>query len=59
MGFNYEKYKDLVERIDYLSSKLKEQDETNYTSFKVEDISCQLISAGNSLNAYIRHSKRK
>ena len=26
MGFNYEKYKDLVECIDYLSSKLKEQD---------------------------------
>ena len=58
MGFSYEKYIEIVNNINYLSDKLKEQDSSNYKSFKTEDIACQLISLSNSINAYIRHSKR-
>lgn len=57
-NFTYEKYIEIVDAISYLSDKLQKQNEDNYNSFKVEDIACQLISVGNSLNSYIRHSKR-
>lgn len=57
-NFTYEKYIEIVDAISYLSDKLQNQNEDNYNSFKVEDIACQLISVGNSLNSYIRHSKR-
>ena len=57
-NFTYEKYIEIVDAICYLGDKLKEQNEDNYKSFKVEDIACQLISVGNSLNSYIRHSKK-
>ena len=58
MGFSYSMYKELVESINLIGKRLEEQDESNYKSFKVEDIACQLISVGNSLNSYIRHSKK-
>lgn len=58
MGFSYDKYKEIVSCVNYLSEKLKEKDESDYKSLKVEEIACQLISIGNSLNAYIRHSKK-
>ena len=58
-NFNYDKYKEIVDTINHLGSELKGQDECNYTSFKVEDIACRLISIGNSLNSYIRHTKKK
>ena len=58
-NFNYEKYIEIVDAICYLGDKLKEQNEDNYKSFAVEDGACRLISLGNSLNSYIRHSKRK
>ena len=57
-NFTYEKYIEIVDTISYLSDKLQKQNEDNYNSFKVEDIACQLISVGNSLNSYIRHAKR-
>ena len=57
-NFTYEKYIEIVDAISYLSDKLQNQNEENYNSFKVEDIACQLISLSNSINAYIRHSKR-
>ena len=59
MGFSYEQYKELVEGINLIAKKLEEKDEDNYKSFAVEDGACRLISLGNSLNSYIRHSKRK
>ena len=59
MGFSYKTYKELVKGINLISKRLEEQDESNYKSFKVEDNACRLISLGNSLNSYIRHSKRK
>ena len=58
-NFNYEKYIEIVDAICYLGDKLKEQNEDDYKSLKVEEIACQLISVSNSLNAYIRHSKRE
>ena len=58
-NFTYEKYIEIVDAISYLSDKLQKQNEDNYKSFKVEDNACRLISLGNSLNSYIRHSKRK
>ena len=57
-NFTYEKYIEIVDAISYLSDKLQKQNEDDYKSFKVEDIACQLISVGNSLNSYIRHSKK-
>ena len=59
MGFSYSMYKELVESINLIGKRLEEQDESNYKSFKVEDNSCRLIILGNSLNSYIRNSKRK
>ena len=59
MGFSYKAYKELVEGINLIAKKLEEKDEDNYKSFAVEDGACRLISLGNSLNSYIRHSKRK
>lgn len=59
MGFSYEQYKELVGSIKLIGQRLDEQDKDNYKSFKVEDSACRLISLGNSLNSYIRHSKRK
>ena len=58
MGFSYKTYKELVEGINLIAKKLEEKDEDNYKSFAVEDGACRLISLGNSLNSYIRHSKR-
>ena len=59
MGFSYEQYRELVATINLIGKRLEEQSEDNYKSFKVEDSACRLISLGNSLNSYIRHSKRK
>ena len=59
MGFSYSMYKELVASINLIGQRLNEQDKDNYKSFKVEDSACRLISLGNSLNSYIRHSKRK
>ena len=59
MGFTYEKYKELVKDINSISEELKNQNKDNYNSFKVQDNICVLISKANSINAYIRHSKRK
>ena len=59
MGFSYEVYQQLVESINLVGKKLEEKDENNYKSFAVEEGACRLISLGNSLNSYIRHSKRK
>ena len=59
MAFTYEKYKELVKDINAISKELKKQNKDNYNSFKTQDNICVLISKANSINAYIRHSKRK
>ena len=59
MAFTYKKYKELVKEIDCISKELKKQNKDNYNSFKVQDNICVLIGKANSINAYIRHSKRK
>ena len=59
MAFTYEKYKELVKDINSISEELKNQNKDNYNSFKVQNNICVLISKANSINAYIRHSKRK
>ena len=59
MGFAYQRYKELVKEIDHISRELKKQNKDNYNSFKTQDHICVLISKANSINAYIRHSKRK
>ena len=58
-NFTYEKYIEIVDAISYLSDKLRNQNKDDYKSLKVEEIAYQLISVSNSLNAYIRHSKRE
>lgn len=57
-NFTYEKFKEIANKIDKINESLKQIDETNYKSFKTLDSACYLISLGNSLNSYIRHSKR-
>ena len=59
MAFTYKRYKELVKEIDHISKELKKQNRDSYDSFKVQDHICVLISKANSINAYIRHSKRK
>ena len=56
-NFTYEKYIEIVDAISYLSDKLKEQNEENYMSFKVQDTLCRVIQEANRVNTYIRHYK--
>ena len=58
MGFTYQRYKELVKDIDYISKELKKQKKDSYNSFEVEDCACELISKANSLCAYIRHANK-
>ena len=57
-NFTFMKYSELVNRIKHLGEKLEKQGCDTYKSFVVEDAACESISAANSLNAYIRHSKK-
>ena len=57
-NFTFMKYKELSNKLKYLGEKLEKQDSNTYKSFVVEDTVCQIISVANSLNAYIRHSKK-
>ena len=43
MGITYQRYKELVKDIDYISKELKKQKKDSYNSFKVEDCACELI----------------
>ena len=58
-NFSYEKYNEIVSSVNYLGEKLKKEGQDTYTSIKVEEIACQLISVANSLQAYIRHSRNR
>ncbi len=57
-NFNYEKYNEITGAVNFLGEKMKEVDEKSYKSTEVETMANQLISIGNRLQAYIRHSKK-
>ena len=59
MGFSYEKYNEIVEKINSLTDVLNEQNEEGYMSFKVQDTLCRIIQEANRVNTYIRHHKNK
>ena len=54
-NFTYDKYKEILTRLENSLEKLKNVNEENYYSYKVEDVGRALISIGNSLIMYIRH----
>lgn len=57
-NFNYEKYNEIISAINFLGEKMKRIDEKSYKSSEVETMANQLISIGNRLQAYIRHSNK-
>ena len=59
MGFSYEKYNEIVNKINSLTDVLNEQNEEGYMSFKVQDTLCRIIQEANRVNTYIRHYKDK
>ena len=54
-NFTYDKYKEILTRLENSLEKLKNVNEKNYYSYEVEDAGRALISIGNSLIMYIRH----
>ena len=54
-NFTYDKYKEILTRLEKSLEKLKSANEENYYSYEVEDVGRSLISMGNSLVMYIRH----
>ena len=57
-NFTYDKYKEILTRLENSLKKLKNANEENYYSYEVEDAGRALISIGNSLIMYIRHLER-
>ena len=57
-NYTYDKYKEILTRLEKSLEKLKSTNEENYYSYEVEDIGRNLISMGNSLIMYIRHLER-
>ena len=54
-NYTYDKYKEILTRLENSLEKLKNVNEENYYSYEVEDVGRALISIGNSLIMYIRH----
>ena len=54
-NFTYDKYKEILNKLENSLEKLKSVNEENYYSYEVEDVGRALISMGNSLIMYIRH----
>ena len=59
MGFSFDKYNEIVNKIDRFNTVLKEAKEGNYMSFKVQDTLCRVIQEANRVNTYIRYHKNK
>ena len=57
-NYTYDKYKEILTRLEKSLEKLKSANEGNYYSYEVEDVGRNLISVGNSLIMYIRHLER-
>lgn len=55
--FTYEKYLELVRNVEEITDSLNTANELEYVSNDVEESGRKLISLGNSLIMYIRHSK--
>ena len=53
MGFSYEKYNEIVNKINSLADVLNEQGKEDYMSFKVQDTLCRIIQEANRVNTYI------
>ena len=58
-NFNYNRYSEIVEKLNSLANVLTEANEDNYMSFKVQDTLCRVIQEANRVNTYIRHYKDK
>jgi hypothetical protein len=58
-NFNYNKYSEIVEKLNSLANVLSEANEDNYMSFKIQDALCGVIQEANRVNTYIRHYKDK
>ena len=58
-NFNYNRYSEIVEKLNSLANVLTEANEDNYMSFKVQDTLCRVIQEANRVNTYIRHYKNK
>ena len=54
-NYTYDKYKEILSKLEVSLEKLKNADEDTYCSYEVEDIGRSLIIIGNSLIMYIRH----
>ena len=54
-NYTYDKYKEILNKLEISLEKLKKVNEDTYHSYEVEDIGRSLISMGNSLIMYIRH----
>ena len=57
-NYTYNKYKEILTRLEKSLEKLKSANEENYYSYEIEDVGRNLISVGNSLVMYIRHLER-
>ena len=57
-NYTYDKYKEILTRLEMSLEKLKSVNEESYYSYEIEDIGRNLISVGNSLIMYIRHLER-
>ena len=58
-NFNYNRYSEIVDKINSLTDVLSQANEDNYMSFKVQDTLCRVIQEANRVNTYIRHYKNK
>ena len=58
-NFNFNRYSEIVDKINSLAYVLSEANEDNYMSFKVQDTLCRVIQEANRVNTYIRHYKNK
>ena len=58
MGFNYNKYSEIVEKLNSLANVLSEANEDNYMSFEVHNAIYKIIQEANRVNTYIRHHKK-
>ena len=58
-NFNFNRYSEIVNKINSLANVLSEANEDNYMSFKVQDTLCRVMQEANRVKTYIRHYKNK
>ena len=59
MGFSFDKYNEIVNKIDRFNAVLKEAKEEDDMSFEVHNAIYKIIQEANRVNTYIRHYKDK